>query len=278
MEKLRSKNGVIMTDTLAGYEIVRQGIFDYGDYMEDSTDADRAQLPPRNLLLHIGLPGVTDYKTIDLSVLPKKAHIKAGIHNFDIPLPFEVLLDDMNAKWKAPILTVQLKVKPPPVKKYTKEDVAKFAGFEVLSEEQIPELPETEVIVQNGQMSVTKKEGENPPKPAQFYMSVDEAVVTVVLYFARAVEDSIKIEGNHISVSNESGQLYEVDINPPFPLKTLPHITITPIQVRLMYTENLNDKPETEEKEPTEEVKRLTDMKSDPTYELQNAFIWELEP
>lgn len=278
MEKLKSKNGITMTETLAGYEIIRQGIFDYGDYMEDSTDADRAQLPPQYLIINIGLPGVSKPNEIDISVYPKKLHIKAAIHNFDIPLPFEILSEeDYSAKWKAPIITLQVKVKPPKVKQYTKEDAARFAGFEVVSTEELPELPETEVIVQNGQMTVSQTEGESQPKPAQFYMSVDEAVVTVVLYVAHAVEDSINIEGNHISVKNATGQVYEVDINPPFPLKTVPHITVTPLNVKLMYTENLE---EAQEDAPNEEENsnRLAGMKSDPTYELQNTFIWELEP
>ena len=37
---LKTKNGITLTSTLAGYEIIRQGVFDYANYMEDITPAE----------------------------------------------------------------------------------------------------------------------------------------------------------------------------------------------------------------------------------------------
>ena len=283
---LRSKNGITITSTLAGYEIVRQGVFDYANYMEDMTDADRAQLLPQFLLVRAMLPGVTSPKDIDIDVYPLKVHIKAGVHNFDIPLPFEILNDeDYSAKWKDMAITLQLKVKPPKVN-LTKEDISKFAGITLVDEKEIEETPDTEEIVDQGVMKVTEEteEGTKEQKTlaAKYYLSVDEKVVTVMLHVPYADAETLKIEGNDISIKSKKGQLYQVTINPPFPLTTAPHINVTPLYVKLIFTEDLEENEGDENAENNEENPqdgtKLKDLKSNPGYQLRNKYIWEMEP
>lgn len=279
MSKNFKSHGITITPTLAGYEIIRQGLFDYANYTEDMTDADRAQLIPQFLVIRAALPGVTSAKDIDMDVYPKKVHIKAGVHDFDIPLPFEVINDeDYSAKWAGTYITLNLKVKPPPKPKLTKEEIANFAGIELVDEKFIEETPDTEEVVDSGNMKVVDEESgkEQKTKEAMYYLSVDEKVVTVMLHVPYADEETLKIDGNNIYIKNKKGQSFEVTINPPFPLTTVPHVTVAPLYVKLIFTEDLEEE-KTEEEEKKEEGTPLKDMKSNPGYQLQNRYIFELE-
>lgn len=276
---IRTKNGfMLIPETGAGYQIIRQGVFDYGNYLESMTDADRAALVPQFLEIHIALPNVPSPKDIDISVLPFEVQIKAAMHNFNISLPFEVLSEeDYSAKWKSPIITLRLRVKPPPLPKVPLED--NFMGIKLIEETNvsplIEETEETEEVIAEGEMKGISETGEPMEvKPAKFAMTVDEKILTVILYVSHAVESTLKVENNVISVKNKKGQEYSVEINPPFPLKTAPHIISNPVNMKLIFTEELEEK----KKDTNQEDEKREEQKiPDPGYELTNTFIFELE-
>lgn len=269
-----AKNGVKMVPTGAGYWIVRQGVFDYSNYLEDITDEDRATMLPQFLEISIALPLVNSPNDIDITVLPKEVSVKATIHDFIIPLPFEIFHEeDYKANWKAPVITLTVKVKPPPKQK-EKLDFRQL-GIEVLDETVVDEIPETEELVEQGDVQLVEEDlsGE-PTKTAKFAMLVDEKVCTILIYVPFSDPDSVVVEDNKISLKNKKNQNFELEVHPPFPLLTKPHVVWNPVNLKLIFTENLEE--ENKEEEDIAE-KSKEDMQSNPAYELQNPFIFQLE-
>jgi len=267
MKNLKSKNGITLSDTGAGWEIIRQGVFDYADYMEGPQEMGNEMKIARNLIINIGLPGISKANDIDISVLPKIVKVKARIHDFEIPLPFEVdTAQDYKASWASPIIKLTLAVKSPDIL------VRKpFVAPTTNEEEEEQEITFNEEKMED--VAATKNEDITEIKKAKFNLSVDEKVVTIILYVAYADVDSLRINDNRISICNKKGQEYEAYINPPFPLTSVRHVSANPVNVRLIFTEDLEPlQPDIQPKHP------LDDITADPQFEFKNKYVFELEP
>lgn len=277
---LKSKNGLNMTDTLAGWEIVKRGNFDMGDYLEGYNDPDKKL--PTDLLIRIALPGVDDPSTINAEVHIRSVHIKAGIHNFSIPLPYEVIVnDDYSAKWKAPLLTLDIKVKQEkkirrPFLLHQEEEEENDKGLEQISEPQ-QEVPSNVVYEAFKDPETDEKPKIQTIQKMQFHMTTEDKVVTIVLYVPRADENTLVIDDNFISIETKSGQLYQAEIKPPFPLKSDPIIKSNPVSTTLIFIEK--DESEVHSQESQENAPHQPEIDlSNGIPPLKNVYIYELEP
>ncbi|KAK8888033.1 hypothetical protein M9Y10_039093 [Tritrichomonas musculus] len=276
---IKSKNGLNLTDTLAGWEIIKKGNFDYGDHLEGYSDPDKKL--PSSLIIHIALPGVNDPSTIDAEVHNKSVHIKALIHNFSIPLPYEVVVnDDYSAKWKPPLLTLEIKVKQEkkirrPFLIHEEEEEIDDKNLETFNEPQ-QEVPPDVVYEAFKDPNSDEKPKVQTIQKMQYNMTTEDKVVTIVLYVPRAVESTLVVDDNYISIETKNGQLYQAEIKPPFPLKSDPVIKCNPVSTTLIFIET------DEEEKPAENVddkKKEEDMAiPEELPPMKNKFIYELEP
>lgn len=269
-----------LIETGAGYRITQVGDFDYADHFEGYQD-DKPRRP-RELVVEIILPGVPNPGDIDAEVNSKSVVVKSpgsfrGIpvhHNFTIPLPFEVLTNvEYSASFGEQVLTLRLKVKPEKVNR---------VPFQVKEEppsdpEDVDNNDEQQEIVEalaEVQAEALKEPTEKVVKKAKFSLTTEERVVTVVLYVPRAREDTLRIVDNHISVETRDGQTYECDINPPFPLRSVPVTRTNPVTMYLIFVE----RDETAEPAaPAPDAAPAENTAELETHELQNPHIFELD-
>ena len=286
--KAHDINRPVMTivETGAGYRITQVGDFDYADHFEAYHD-DRPRRP-RELVLEIILPGLTDPSAIDAEVNVKSVVVKApGVfqgrnvkHNFTIPLPFEVLTNiEYSASFAQQVLTLKLKVKQIKVERkpfQVKEEQNSESDGEEKNDNQ-EEIVDALKEVQQEALKEDrdeKKGGEKVIKQAKFSLTTEEKVVTVVLYVPRAKEDSLRIDGNHISVETKDGQIYECDINPPFPLKSVPVMRTNPVTMYLIFVEK-EDEEKPVQKQEEEKIEEI--LEQETVRELQNPYIYDLD-
>ena len=267
-----SKPVMTIVETGAGYRITQVRDFEYSDHFEGYHD-DKPKIA-RELIVEVILPGVTDPGVIDAEVMPREVRIKAPgsfrakvvKHDFAIPLPFEVLTNvEYSASFSEQVLTLRLKVRPQAVERkpfrLAEPEPVDSSDDEVPAPEPAKEEPKREKNPAQGPVDV---------KEARFSLTTEEKVVTIVLYVARAVEDTLRIDGNHIEVATKDGTIYQCDVNPPFPLKSKPVMKTNPVSIYLVFVEG-DDEPEPEapvDEEPVE----------GQTMELRNPLIFELEP
>jgi hypothetical protein len=274
-----TKPVMTLVETGAGYRVTQVGLFDYADHFE-AYQPDTPKVPIE-FILEIILPGVSDPSKIDANVLPKSVSIKAPgnfrgravLHNFKIPLSHEVQSHlDYRATWGEQLLTLRLKVKEPSVirKPFVAPEVAKSdsgsddeAVIEAIQEVQAEALATSETRVDGAVQEV---------KEAKFALTVEDQVVTVVLYVPRAIEETLVIEDGVISIQAKGGQLYRAAIEPPFPLRSRPIVKINPVMVYLIFVER---EVEAEPEQPAPEPEIDFGEEIPP---LQNPFIFELEP
>ena len=276
---IKSKNGLNLTDTLAGWEIIKKGTFDYGDHLEGYSDPDKKL--PSSLIIHIALPGVNNPNTIDAEVHNKSVHIRALIHNFSIPLPYEVVVnDDYSAKWKPPLLTLEIKVKQEkkirrPFLIHEEEEEINDKNLETDNEPQ-QEVPPDIVYEAFKDPNSDEKPKVQTIQKMQFNMTTEDKVVTIVLYVPRAVESTLVVDDNYISIETKSGQLYQAEIKPPFPLKSDPIIKCNPVSTTLIFIEDDDEEKSVESNEIKQnDVDMEIPEKLPP---MKNKFIYELEP
>jgi hypothetical protein len=110
-------------------------------------------------------------------------------------------------------------------------------------------------------------------KEAKFTLTVEEQVVTVVLYVPRAQEDTLVIADNVISIQARGGQPYQATINPPFPLRSKPIVKINPVMLYLIFVEREDEEPDTAPPEPEPEFDLAEEIPP-----LRNPYIFDLEP
>lgn len=274
-----SKPVMTLIETGAGYRITQVGDFDYADHFEGYHD-DKPRRP-RELVVEIILPGVPSPSDIDAEVNTKSVAVKApgvfrGVsvrHDFSIPLPFEVLTNvEYSASFAEQVLTLRLKVKPEKVQRIpfqVKEEPPSDHESDPEPEDDQHEIVEALAEVQ---AAALKQPTEKVVKQAKFSLTTEERVVTVVLYVPRALEDTLRISGNHISVDTRDGQTYECDINPPFPLQSVPVTRTNPVTMYLIFVEG--NKPQ-DEPAPAQEA--APEPADDISGELQNPHIFELD-
>ena len=278
---MRSKNGLNLTDTLAGWEIIKRGAFDMGDYLEGYSDPDKKL--PSELIIKIALPLVNDPSTIDAEVHKKSVHIKAGIHNFSIPLPYEVVVDEeYNAKWKMPLLTLEIKVKQQEKVRIPFRINNDFEEEDIKEDLELSTEPQQEVPPDIVYEAFKDPNSEEKPKvqtvqKMQFNLTTEDKVVTIVMYVPRAVPETLNVDNNYISIETKNGQLYQAEINPPFPLKSDPIIKSNPVSTTLIFIES--DEESKPQEAVVEEQKKDDDMTiPDVLPALKNRMIYELEP
>ncbi|OHT16279.1 hypothetical protein TRFO_13284 [Tritrichomonas foetus] len=199
-------------------------------------------------------------------------------------MPYEVVVDEeYNARWNAPLLSLEIKVEQE--KKVRKpfhivespdfEEEEDTKNLELVKDEQ-EEVPSKIVY----EAFKNPESGETPKiqtvQKMPFNLTTEDKVVTVVLYVPRAIEDTLNIDDNFISIETKNGQLYQAEINPPFPLKSNPIIKSNPVSTTLIFIETEEDE---KAPEPEEEKKQEVDMTlPDVIPDLKNPLIYELEP
>jgi hypothetical protein len=274
-----TKPVMTLVETGAGYRITQIGLFDYADHFEAYVPDTPKR--PTELVLEIILPGVEDPSQIDATVLPKSVQIKAPghfrgrsvRHNFKINLPCEVQSHlDYSASWGQQLLTLRLKaeelrvvkrpfINPAPAKSDSDSDdhaiveaIEEIRAEAIAAPEAAPESVVTEV------------------KEAKFALTVEDEVVTVVLYVPRAKEETLLVEDGVISIQAKGGQWYRAAVNSPLPLRSTPIVKINPVMVYLIFVERETEPaPEEPEPEPEPEL-------GDEIPPLRNPFIFDLEP
>lgn len=284
-KQMNNPNSVFhMTPSKAGWYITRVGQFDYGDHLENDELIEKDQLP-KELRVIMMLPGITDPNVIDLQVVPRSVNVRAKsplfIHNFSIPLPFEVVTNaELKASWNAKNyqLTLTLLVKAP--HKVRKQFIE--PGQE--HEEEEPEKPTSKIeelssevtTEQTEKKPVEKKKKDNTIKEANFLLTFEEKVVTVVLYVPKIETETIRIEnGIELFFTDRAGQQYHAALNPPYPLHSVPIMKPVGFHLTLIFIEE-EEKPE-EQEEPKEEEKK-PGIPEDLPMILKNKYIFELEP
>lgn len=269
------------TPSNAGWYITRVGQFDYGDHLENEDVLEKDQLP-KELRVCILLPGITDPNAINLDVVPRSVNVHAKspafIHHFSIPLPFEVVTNaDLKASWNAKnyILTLTLPVKAP--KKIRKQFIEPEDQKE--DEDEVPKSKFEEVSTEVAQTETKEKEKKksktNPIKEANFLLTTEEKVATVVLYIPKIDTETIIIEkGSEIFFSDRNGQKYHASLNPQFPLISVPIMKQVGFHLTLIFIEE-------EEKPEQPEESKVEDTKSEDSVNLpmilKNKYIFELE-
>ena len=276
--------GLTLTKYGAGFRVIRRGRFELINHLEGQEDYDP---PPTELVVEIVLPGVKDPNTIDLNVTSKEVMVRYIPNHpetdFTISLPFKVNTKiDLQAKWikgeEANLLQLTLPVIPE-IRKYEPRPVFDMQPIDEPEEtpnqdnSHIQEIPNTETQSQTKSKKKLKAEKPKDPIELQPQITVDEKVVTVVLYKPNLNADSLKIINQKFTIFDKSGQEYFGEFQTPFELHSTPKIQANSGFVRLFFIES-EEKAEEEQQE--EEVPILEGLLT--IEQLENPFIFEIEP
>lgn len=275
--------GLTLTKYGAGFRVIRRGRFELINHLEGLEDYDP---PPTELVVEIVLPGVKDPNTIDLNVTSKEVIVRYLPNHpetdFTISLPFKVNTKvDLQAKWikgeEANLLQLTLPVIPE-IRKYEPKPVFNMSPID--DPEETSNIDNSHIQeIQNTQTEAPKKSKLKAEKPKldpieiKPQITVDEKVVTVVLYQPNLNADSLKITSQKFTILDKSGQEYFGELQTPFELHSSPKIQANSGFIRLFFIET-DDKPEEEEKK--EEVPILEGLLT--IEQLENPFIFEIEP
>lgn len=267
-------SGLTLTKYGAGFRVIRRGQFNILNHLEGQENIDP---PPSELVVEMVLPGVKDPNSIGLEVTSKEVQVQYipghPETDFKISLPFKVNTKaDLQAKWikgdPANLLQLTLPVIP---------EIQKYDPQPVFSVTPIDDPPQLQNIPSKPNQEPESQPKNVPPKdPITIHpqITIDEKVVTVVLYQPNLNPETLKIENQKFSIFDKTGQEFLGEFQTPFELHSSPKIQANSGFIRLFFVESEDSIHKEEESKP--ELPIIEGLLT--IDQLENPFVFELEP